>query len=100
MLRGYACYGPTPCTESAWDLYWLVVHPAAQGVGLGRLLLDRVAEAVRSEGGTALYAETAGKPAYAPTRAFYARTGFQAVATIPDFYARGDAKLILLHPLE
>jgi D-alanine-D-alanine ligase len=100
VLLGYACYGPTPCTESAWDLYWIVVHPAAQGGGLGRMLLDRVSEAVRAEGGTALYAETAGKPAYAPTRAFYARTGFRAVATVPDFYARGDAKLILLRPLD
>ena len=100
VLLGYACYGPTPCTESAWDLYWIVVHPAAQGGGLGRALLDRVADAVRVEGGTALYAETAGKPAYAPTRAFYARTGFRAVATVPDFYARGDAKLILVRALD
>jgi D-alanine-D-alanine ligase len=100
LLLGYACYGPTPCTESAWDLYWIVVHPAAQGAGLGRSLLDRVAEAVRAGGGTALYAETAGKPAYAPTRAFYARSGFHAVATVPDFYARGDAKLILLRALD
>lgn len=99
-LLGYACYGPTPCTESAWDLYWIAVHPAAQGAGLGRMLLDRVAEAARAEGGTALYAETGGKPAYAPTRSFYARAGFRAVATVPDFYARGDAKLILLRPLD
>jgi D-alanine-D-alanine ligase len=99
-LLGYACYGPTPCTESAWDLYWIVVHPEAQGGGLGQVLLDRVAQAVRAAGGTALYAETAGKPAYAPTRAFYARNGFQAVASVPDFYARGDAKLILVRPLD
>jgi hypothetical protein len=49
------------------------------------MLLDRVSEAVRAEGGTALYAETAGKPACAPTRAFYARTDFRAVASVPDF---------------
>lgn len=100
LLAGYACYGPAPCTESAWDLYWIVVHPAAQGAGLGRALLDRVAAAAGAAGGTALYAETAGKPAYAPTRAFYARNGFHAVATVPDFYARGDAKLILVRPLD
>lgn len=99
VLLGYACYGPTPCTESAWDLYWIVVHPAAQGAGLGRMLLERVAGAVRAEGGTALYADTAGKPAYAPTRAFYARNGFHAVAAVPDFYAPGDAKLILVRAL-
>src|SRR5437016_5604566 len=21
-LAGYVCYGPTPMTESSWDLYW------------------------------------------------------------------------------
>lgn len=99
-MLGYACYGPTPCTESAWDLYWIVVHPSAQRAGLGRALLAHVAEAVRAAGGTALHAETAGKPAYAPTRAFYARNGFHAVAVVPDFYARGDAKLILVRTLD
>ena len=76
------------------------MHPGAQGAGIGRSLLERVAATVRAEGGTALYAETAGKPAYAPTRAFYARNGFAAVATVPDFYAPGDAKLILRRGLD
>lgn len=77
--------GRRPAPRAPWDLSWNVVHPAAQGGGLGRMLLDRVSEAVRAEGGTALYAETAGKPACAPTRAFYARTDFRAVASVPDF---------------
>lgn len=100
LLLGYACYGPTPCTESAWDLYWIVVHPAAQGAGIGRRLVEAVVEGVRTAGGTALYAETAGKPSYAPARAFYARSGFRTVAVVPDFYARGDAKLILVRHLD
>jgi D-alanine-D-alanine ligase-like ATP-grasp enzyme/GNAT superfamily N-acetyltransferase len=95
-LAGYACFGPTPCTLSAWDLYWIVVHPRAQGRGLGRALVAAVLEAVRRAGGGRLYAETAGKPLYAPTRAFYAAAGFTLQAVVPDFYAPGDAKQIWL----
>src|SRR5574340_1804830 len=27
-VRGYACYGPVPLTQGAYDLYWIVVEPA------------------------------------------------------------------------
>jgi GNAT superfamily N-acetyltransferase len=98
-LAGWACLGPTPCTEGAWDLYWVVVHPAAQGAGMGAALVAAASAIARAEGGRALYAETAGKPQYAPTRAFYARAGFRCQATLPDFYAPGDAKLVFARPL-
>jgi GNAT superfamily N-acetyltransferase len=39
---GYACYGPTPLTEGTFDLYWIVVEPAAQGQGIGRAVFERV----------------------------------------------------------
>ena len=35
-IAGYACYGPTPLTEGVFDLYWIAVHPEAQGRGIGR----------------------------------------------------------------
>lgn len=93
-LVGYACYGPTAGTEGAWDLYWIVVHPRAQGSGVGRVLADAVTAEMAAHGGTQLYAETASKPLYAPTRAFYAASGFVLQAVVPDFYAPGDAKQI------
>ena len=49
-----------------------------------------------ASGGRRLYAETAGKPLYAPTRAFYEAAGFTLQAVVPDFYAPGDAKQIWL----
>jgi GNAT superfamily N-acetyltransferase len=93
-LAGYACYGPTPGTLEAWDLYWIVVHPRAQGSGVGRRLVASVLDDILANGGRRLYAETAGKPLYAPTRAFYAAAGFTLQAVVPDFYAPGDAKQI------
>ncbi len=95
-LAGYACYGPIAGTACSWDLYWIVVHPRAQGSGIGRRLAAAVLDDVRDSGGGRLYAETAGKALYAPTRAFYEAAGFRLQAVVPDFYAPGDAKQIWL----
>ncbi len=95
-LAGYACYGPIAGTADAWDLYWIVVHPRAQSSGIGRRLVAAVLGDVSASGGGRLYAETAGKALYAPTRAFYAAAGFMLQAIVPDFYAPGDAKQIWL----
>ncbi|HUA76454.1 MAG TPA: GNAT family N-acetyltransferase, partial [Acetobacteraceae bacterium] len=94
LLLGYACFGPVPGSAGAWDLYWIVVHPAAQGAGLGQRLVAEVAAEVLREGGRLLYAETAGRALYAPTRAFYRAAGFSLEAVLADFYAPGDAKQI------
>ena len=40
--------------------------------------------------------ETAGRPDYTDTRAFYAARGYSPVATIPDFYAPGDDQVVFV----
>ncbi|MGH7118320.1 MAG: GNAT family N-acetyltransferase [Acetobacteraceae bacterium] len=94
LLLGYACFGPVPGCVGAWDLYWIMVHPAAQGSGIGRRLLQTIAAEAADAGGRTLYAETAGRALYAPTRRFYEATGFSLEAVLADFYAPGDAKQI------
>ncbi len=93
-VLGYACYGEIACTIGSFDLYWIAVDPAAQGQGLGHALMAGVEAEVRALSGRAIYAETSSKPQYHPTRAFYEKFGFTAVATLPDFYAPGDHKII------
>jgi ribosomal protein S18 acetylase RimI-like enzyme len=89
-LVGFACYGPTPLTEGTFTLYWLCVDPAARGQGLGRTLMHQVEVDVRAAGGRLIVLDTSGRPAYAPTRAFYERIGYTRTATLPDYYAPGD----------
>jgi ribosomal protein S18 acetylase RimI-like enzyme len=98
-VAGYACYGETPCTEGTWDLYWIAVDPAQHGHGIGQKLMRAVDEAVAARGGRQVIIETASKPAYEPTRAFYLKYGCQEVARVPDFYARGDDKVIYARKL-
>jgi len=98
-LAGYACFGHIGCTESAFDLHWIVVHPHEQGRGLGRLLLGRTEALVRISGGTRLFIETSGRDEAAATLAFYRRCGYRPVSVIDDFYAPGDPRIIFAKDL-
>ncbi len=98
-LVGYSCYGRIPLTEGSFDLYWIAVHPDRQGSGLGRSLLVATELKIRAAGGTAVYAETSGRPQYAPTRGFYTRCGYDTAAVFADFYAPGDAKYVFVKSL-
>ncbi len=97
---GYACWGPIPGTVGSADLYWIAVDPAWQGRGVGRELLAQVEAWVRSEGRTRVYIETATRPQYAPTRAFYLACGYRLAAELPDYYAPGDGKAVFLKVLD
>jgi GNAT superfamily N-acetyltransferase len=96
---GYACFGPTPCTRGTFDLYWIAVHPDAQGRGVATALLAAVEEAVRLRAGRLLVAETEEAPPYDSARRFYELRGFSLAANVPDFYRPGAAKLIYTKPL-
>jgi ribosomal protein S18 acetylase RimI-like enzyme len=98
-LIAYSCFGRIPCTQASWDLYWIAVHPQAQGTGLGRRLLQMTEDRVSALGGGAVYAETSGRSQYAPTRAFYTSCGYATAAVFEDFYAPGDAKYVFLKKL-
>ncbi len=93
-IAGYTCFGLIDGTESAFDLFWIVVDPNKQGGGIGKQLLKHTEEAIAKAGGTRYYAETSSTDKYEPTRKFYLRAGFREVACIADFYRPGDGKVI------
>jgi ribosomal protein S18 acetylase RimI-like enzyme len=94
-VAGWICWGPTPCTLGTYDLYWMAVAPEAQGNGIGKALLE---EMERRLAGVArlIVIETAGRPDYAPTRAFYQARGYSPISRIPDFYAPGDDQVVFV----
>jgi ribosomal protein S18 acetylase RimI-like enzyme len=93
-VLGYAAWGDAPLTQRTFDLYWIVVTPAAQGQGIGRALLTQVEEAVGARGGGRLYIETSSRKVYARTRRFYGEAGYAEVARLRDYYAPGDHKVM------
>jgi ribosomal protein S18 acetylase RimI-like enzyme len=94
VLHGFACYGPTSLTQGVYDLYWIVVDPAAQRKGFGRYLLEYVECDVTKRSGRMLLIETSSQETYGATIRFYERSGYQMVARIKNFYSIGDDKLV------
>ena len=98
-VRGYACIGKATLTVSAWCVYWMCVHPSAQGMGVGRRLQAYIDDIVRKSGGDRLVLETSGRPGYKRTRCFYRQAGYTEVGRIPDFYKPGDDCVIFCKEL-
>jgi ribosomal protein S18 acetylase RimI-like enzyme len=98
-LAGYSCFGPIPCTVESYDIYWIAVQQELRRVGLGVEILKNVEERIRQMGGKRIYVETSSREQYRPTRAFYRRCGYGKEATLEDFYAHGDHKVIYFRML-
>lgn len=96
VLVGYACWGPTPATDRTWDLYWIAVDTAAQGAGIGTVLLEEVERRLVGQRARMLIAETSSRSDYAATHGFYRRRGYTEVARVRDFYATGDDRIVFV----
>jgi len=98
-LAGYTAFGPIPATAASWDLYWIAVERSDRRAGLGGRLLAASEARAAVLGCRRLYVDTSGRADYAPARAFYERQGYRRAATLEDFYAPGDPKVIYLKAL-
>jgi GNAT superfamily N-acetyltransferase len=94
-LVGWICWGPTPCTLGTYDLYWMAVDPEMQGAGIGTGLLQEMERRLKGVA-RLIVIDTAGRPDYKATRAFYQARGYSPVATVPDFYAPGDDQVVFV----
>ena len=95
-VTGYACYGPTPITESTWDVYWMAVERGSQGQGIGGVLLAAVEADIAHSGGHLIVIETSSKASYTRAQRFYSSQGYEMHNRIVDFYEPGDDKLTYL----
>ena len=93
---GYACYGPITMARGRFDLYWIAVEAGLQRKGIGSALLGKAEAEMARLGGKYVYAETSSRKKYAPTRQFYLKNGYSRAARVPEYYARGDDKLIFM----
>lgn len=93
-LAGWVCFGQTPCTLGTFDIYWLAVDCSLQGKGIGSKLLSFAQIEITARQGRLIVIETSGSELYSPTQRFYLSNGYTLAATVKDFYATGDDKLI------
>ncbi len=99
-LAGFACYGPTPGTDRTYDLYWIAVHPAAQGTGSGTILLDEVERRLKGQHARMVVVETSSRSDYKTTRGFYLHRGYVEAARARDFYAPADDRITFTKRLQ
>jgi GNAT superfamily N-acetyltransferase len=99
-LAGFACYGPTPGTDRTYDLYWIAVHPSAQGTGSGTILLNEVERRLKGQNARMLVVETSSRSDYKNTRGFYFRRGYVESARACDFYAPADDRITFTKRLQ
>jgi ribosomal protein S18 acetylase RimI-like enzyme len=93
QLLGYICYGPTPMTQGAFDLYWIAVDRRYQGQGIGSRLLDFLEEGIKGRKGRMILVDTSSIAEYEKTQKFYFRKGFHEVARVPDYYWPGNDRV-------
>src|SRR2546421_9615468 len=98
-VGGYVCFGPTPLTESTYDLYWIAVDKSKHRAGVGKRLMKFTEEEIVRRGGRLLLIETSSQETYGGTIQFYERTGYELVGKIKDYYKPGDDKLIFVKRL-
>jgi ribosomal protein S18 acetylase RimI-like enzyme len=98
-LQGYSCYGPVPGSDRRFEVYWIAVSPEAQGQGLGRKLMTETERRIRKLGGCRVYAETASRRQYLPTRRFYVAMGYRKLGSLPHYYCQGDGKVTYVKEL-
>ena len=79
-IIGYSCYGPIPCTQSSYDLYWIAVDRLTHGQGLGTQLLTETEKRIRLMGGTRIYIETSSRDEYNAARTLYKKCGYKQEA--------------------
>jgi ribosomal protein S18 acetylase RimI-like enzyme len=93
-IEGVAYYAPEIMTEGSWNLYFIGVHPNAQGKGYGKTLLNHVEQALIKNQQRLLLIETSGLESFEATRKFYSQNGYELEARIRDFYEHGNDKII------
>lgn len=98
-LAGYICYGPTPMTQSTWDLYWLATHPRWQRRGVAAALCQAMEDELRRAGGGLVRVETSSTEGYGAAQRFYESHGYPPACIVPGFYKPGDDLIIMFKRL-
>lgn len=92
QVVGFCYYRPEPFAEGTWNLLAIGLRTEKQNRGYGSLLISAVELSLSTE--RVLIVETSGLEDFDATRKFYDKCGYDREATIRDYWADGDDKVI------
>jgi ribosomal protein S18 acetylase RimI-like enzyme len=95
-MVGFACYGPTPLAQGAYDLYWICTDREFQGQGVGRALFSAMDMEIRNRKGRLMMIWTSGGKEYLPASKFYEGMGCELSARIRDYYKPGEDMVVFV----
>lgn len=90
---------PERMTDNTWNLLLIAVNKADHGSGIGKAFITFIKDQLTSLQARILIVETSGLSEFSATQQFYVKCGFSKVATIPEFYAEGDDKIVFWAPV-
>lgn len=93
-INAVAYCAPERMTEGTWNLLLIAVSKSEQGSGVGTHLMSFVENKLTQIDARVLLVETSGLPDYELTRKFYPKVGYKQVAVIPEYYDKGDDKVV------
>ena len=94
VVSGYICFGPTPMTESTFDLYWIVTHKNARGHGVAPSLVRAMETELAKKRSVSIRVETSQTEGYGAARRLYAKLGYPEAARFKNFYKAGDDLIV------
>lgn len=91
-ISGASYCEPERMTEGTWNLQFIGIRPEQQRQGRGTALMQAVEQSLRQRKARIMLVETAA--CMASNHVFYTSCGFEREATIRDFYAAGEDKVV------
>lgn len=93
-IVGFACFGKNRMTEDSWEVFCIAVDKNHKDKGFGSLILKEVERIAMGSKANRIWIQTSGKNKFIPTAKFFESKEYEKVATLPDFYSKGDHKII------
>lgn len=99
-FAGIAYCAPEVMTNDVWNLLMLWISPAHQRQGVGNALIKQIEKELRNKHARLLLVETSSLIDFSAARAFYSKQGFIREATIRNYYAINDDKVIFTKDMQ
>lgn len=99
-LAGIAYCAPEVMTNDVWNLLMLWISPDHQRQGVGNALIKLIEKELRNKHARLLLVETSSLIDFSAARAFYSKQGFIKEATIRNYYAINDDKVIFIKDMQ